>query len=127
MPATSPRLCITVNVEAHSALKRLAVASRRPLASVIRELLEDAAPTVDQIASTIEALQTAQEASKSAIRQDLTEAASDLEPHLTGILGHLRAMTDLVRDPDDNLRVGVQALAQQGQGDRAPAGGTTPV
>lgn len=127
MPAVSPRLCITVNAEAHTALKRLASAQRRPLASVIRELLEDAAPTVDQIATTIEALQTAQEASKAAISQELAEAANDLGPHLTGILGHLRAMTDLVAVPDDAERVGTQTRAPQGLGDRAPAGGTTPV
>lgn len=123
MPATSPRLCITVNAEAHAALKRLATIQARPLASVIRELLEDAAPTVDQIAASIETLQAAQASVRAGIASTLSEVADELQPHLTGILGHLRAIEHLGEAEGSDVRADA-ASASEASADRAPAGAT---
>lgn len=95
MPATSPRICITMNDETHAALKRLSAVQGRPLASVIREMLDDAAPTVDALADSMEALKAAEASARAGIAGTLSEVAHELEPHLTGILGHLRAISDL--------------------------------
>ena len=99
MPATSPRFTITVAPETHTALKRLAGVQGRPVASVIREVLDDAAPIMAELADTIEALGAARDAARAELTDGLAEAAADLQPPLEGILGHLRAVHDLVSDP----------------------------
>lgn len=98
MPATSPRICITMSEEAHKALKRLSAVQGRPLSSLIREMLDDAAPTVDQLATSMEALKAAQASAKAGIAGTLSEVADELQPHLQGILGHLEAIGHLGED-----------------------------
>lgn len=104
MPATSPRFTITVRPETKAALTRLAGVQGRPVASLIRDVLDDAAPIMDELAGTIEALGAAREAARAEMTDGLAEAAADLQPHLEGILGHLRAVHDLVSDPDESTR-----------------------
>lgn len=123
MPATSPRLCITINDEAHGALKRLASIQGRPLASVIRELLEDAAPTVDQIATSIAALKAAEASARAGIAGTLAEVADELQPHLTGILGHFRAIGELASVEGVEVRADA-ASGSEARSDRAPAAAT---
>lgn len=99
MPATSPRFTITVDHGTSAVLKRLAGIQGRPVASIVREILDDAAPIIAQLADTIEALEAARDAARAEITDGMAEAANDLQPHLEGILGHLRAVHDLVSDP----------------------------
>lgn len=101
MPATSPRFTITVRPETQVALKRLAGVQGRPVASIIREVLDDAAPIMSELADTMEALGAARDAARAELADGLAEAAADLQPHLEGILGHLRAVHVLVSDPDE--------------------------
>lgn len=100
MPATSPRFTITISEEANTALKRLASAQGRPVAALIRELLHDAAPTIGQLATSIEALKAAEASARAGIAGSLSEVADELQPHLQGILGHLQAIGDL-GEPDE--------------------------
>ena len=104
MPATSPRFTITVRPVTKAALTRLAGVQGRPVASLIRDVLDDAAPIMEELAGTIEALGAAREAARAEMTDGLAEAAADLQPHLEGILGHLRAVHDLVSDPDESTR-----------------------
>lgn len=104
MPATSPRFTITVRPDTDRALKRLASIQGRPVASIIREVLDDAAPIMAELADTIEALGAARDAARAELTDGLAEAAADLQPHLEGILGHLRAVQGLVSDPDESDR-----------------------
>jgi hypothetical protein len=102
MPAVSPRFTITVAPHTNDTLKRLAAIQGRPVASIIREVLDDAAPIMAQLADTMEALGAAREAARAEITEGMAEAANDLQPHLDGILGHLRAVHDLVSDPSES-------------------------
>ena len=123
MPATSPRFTITVASETSLALKRLAGVQGRPVASIIREVLDDAAPIMSELADTIEALGAARDAARAELVDGLAEAAADLQPHLEGILGHLRAVHVLVSDPDEP--VGADS-ARSAVADRAGRTAPTP-
>lgn len=103
MPATSPRLSITLSQETHDAVARLSAIQRRPIATIVREFLDTAAPTIDQIAASMEAMEAAQAAARTELACSLSEVAEELEPHLRGILGHLRAMADLGGDDPASL------------------------
>jgi len=95
MPATSPRLSITVPDHTHAALKRLSAAQGRPLGALVREYLEMATPALEELAGAMEMMRAAQDAARSELATSLTDAQADLEPHLNGILGHLRALADM--------------------------------
>lgn len=95
MPATSPRLSITLDQETHTALVRLSEVQRRPIATIVREFLDTAAPTIDHIAASMEAMREAQDAAKAGLAGTLGEVVEELEPHLMGIMGHLQAMANL--------------------------------
>lgn len=95
MPATSPRLSITVSDDTYVALKRLSAAQGRPLGALVREYLEMATPALLELAGAMEAMRIAQDAARSELASSLGEAQADLEPHLNGILGHLRALADM--------------------------------
>lgn len=94
MPATSPRLTITLHPATYTALKRLSEAQARPLASVIRELLDLAAPTVEQMAGAILSMKALEASARAELGNSLADAYQDVQPHLAGILGHLQALAD---------------------------------
>ena len=123
MPAASPRFALTVRPETKAALTRLAGVQGRPVASLIRDVLDDAAPIMEELAGTIEALGAAREAARAEMTDGLAEAAADLQPHLEGILGHLRAVHDLVSDPDEST--GADA-ARSAVADRVGRAASTP-
>lgn len=95
MPATSPRLSITLDADTHAALVRLSAVQARPVATIVREFLDTAAPTIDQIAASMEAMHAASIAARAELAGTLGEVAEELEPHLQGIMGHLQAMAHL--------------------------------
>lgn len=102
MPATSPRLTITLHPDTYSALKRLSEVQARPMASVIRELLDLAAPTVEQMAGAIQSMKALEASARAELGNSLAEAYQDVQPHLAGILGHLRALSDAGQADEDD-------------------------
>lgn len=100
MPATSPRLSITVSEDTKRAFQRLATAQRRPLGAVMRDILDASTPAVSDLATTMEALRGAQDRAKVEVVRNLAIMHDELLPHFQGILGHLQAITDMADEPD---------------------------
>lgn len=123
MPATSPRFSITVDHATHAALQRLAAAQGRPAASIVRECLDSAAPALIAIAEATEQLQAAKRAAQHQVADGLAEVQAELEPHLTGILDHFRAIAALGFDPSEDPQA---CSTVTGDVPAAPVGGAGP-
>jgi predicted DNA-binding protein len=95
MPTANPRLQITLEPETYSVLKRLAAVQRRPAAAIVREML-------GEVASSMEAIEAAQGALRDRLGKEavagLSEAHEALEPLVSGIMGHITAISDLVTE-----------------------------
>jgi predicted DNA-binding protein len=109
MPATSPRFSITVPHETHAALKRLSAVQKRPLGSLVREYLESVTPALDELAGAMEAMREVEAAARSEIVSTLSEVHQEMEPHINGIIGHLRALSGIEVD-DAQDEGGAQAV-----------------
>lgn len=122
MPTEKPRLMVTLEQRTYDVLKRLSAVQRRPASAIVREVLDGSTDMLSDIADTMEALERAQEAARARIGAEATagldEAASTLQPHLEGILGHFRALAALASDFVDEAgleRGGVLAEARAPQ------------
>lgn len=98
MPATSPRFSITVPHETHAALKRLSAVQKRPVGSLVREYLESVTPALEELAGAMEAVRYAEAAARSELASTLSDVHREMEPHINGILGHLRALSGVAED-----------------------------
>lgn len=101
MPATSPRFTITVHPETDTALKRLAAAQGRPVASIIREFLEGVTPTLNDLAQALESVKHAEATAVAGLAGSLEEIHEEMRPHVEGILGHLQALGSMVGSAGD--------------------------
>jgi predicted DNA-binding protein len=102
MPTANPRLQITLEPETYSVLKRLAAVQRRPAAAIVREVLHGCTEMLGEVASSMEAIEAAQGALRDRLGKEavagLSEAHEALEPLVSGIMGHITAISDLVTE-----------------------------
>ncbi|MCS0599613.1 hypothetical protein, partial [Massilia agri] len=78
MPATNPRISVTVTTSVEAVLSRLSVATGQSKSSFIAELLESSMPVLERMATVIEAAQQAKDTLKSQTVKDMEEAESRL-------------------------------------------------
>jgi uncharacterized protein (DUF1778 family) len=78
MPATNPRISVTVTPSVEAVLTRLAVATGQSKSSFIAELLESSMPVFERMATVIEAAQQAKDTLKSQTMKDMEDAESRL-------------------------------------------------
>lgn len=78
MPATNPRISVTVTPSVEAVLTRLAVATGQSKSSFIAELLESSMPVFERMATVIEAAKQAKDTLKSQTVKDMEEAESRL-------------------------------------------------
>lgn len=124
MPATNPRISVTVTTSVEAVLSRLSVATGQSKSSFIAELLESSMPVLERMATVIEAAQQAKDTLKSQTVKDMEEAESRLHE----ILGVTMDIFDESTAPilEEAERVQRRAArSQTGRGGRAatPAAG----
>lgn len=78
MPATNPRISVTVAPSVEAVLSRLSVATGQSKSSFIAELLESSMPVLERMATVIEAAQHAKDTLKSQTAKDMEQAESRL-------------------------------------------------
>jgi len=78
MPATNPRISVTVTPSVEAVLSRLSAATGQSKSSFIAELLESSMPVLERMATVIEAAQHAKDTLKSQTVKDMEEAESRL-------------------------------------------------
>lgn len=78
MPATNPRISVTVTPSVEAVLTRLSVATGQSKSSFIAELLESSMPVFERMATVIEAAKQAKDTLKSQTLKDMEEAESRL-------------------------------------------------
>lgn len=78
MPATNPRLYVTVSRDCYREISRLAAIQERPKAAIARDLLEASAPTLARLTGVLEYAAKASESYK----RDLVLALEDAEGKL---------------------------------------------
>lgn len=94
MPATSPRISITLDPEDHETLQRLAALQGVPMSRIIREFVRECGPVLKQLADTLEVAQKAE--ANAAIR--FREAAERAEQDLRPLADMIRNQFDLFAD-----------------------------
>lgn len=82
MPATNPRISVTVTPSVEAVLTRLAVATGQSKSSFIAELLESSMAVFERMATVIEAAQQAKDTLRSQTVKDMEEAESRLHDML---------------------------------------------
>lgn len=111
MPATSPRISITLDVEDHETLKRLAELQGVPMSRIIREFVRETGPILKQLADTLEAAQKAEANAAIRFREAAERAEEDLRPladmirnqfdlFADEIQGKLKDVSDDIEKPD---------------------------
>lgn len=80
MPATSPRITITLDPQDHETLKRLAELQGVPMSRIIREFVRETGPILSQLADTLEAAHKAEASAAIRFRQAAQRAEEDLRP-----------------------------------------------
>lgn len=78
MPATNPRISVTVTPSVEAVLSRLSAATGQSKSSFIAELLESSMPVFERMATVIEAAKHAKDTLKSQTVKDMEEAESRL-------------------------------------------------
>ena len=74
MPTTNPRLAITLTPRSRAAIGRIAAHTREPASRVIAGILEEAAPTLEQIAATMDALKAQTQGYRNALGRKIDAA-----------------------------------------------------
>jgi hypothetical protein len=82
MPATNPRISVTVTPSVEAALARLSAATGQSKSSFIADLLETSMPVLERMATVIEAAKQAKDTLKSQTLKDMEEAESRLHDML---------------------------------------------
>lgn len=122
MPATSPRLCITLSVQTDMALKRLAAAQGRPVAAVVREYLESATPVLEELAGAMESVRDAEASAKMSLSENVSEVMEEMQPHISGLIHHLRALGGIaVADPSGERGDGAGGTGHRRRAASTPA------
>lgn len=115
MPTTKPRLAITITPRTREALARIARAARRPASGVVRDLLDEATPTLEQIASTMEALKAQTEGFRDQMRRKLSAAERSA-------FHHAAAALDVLAEIERDAKAAAPEVAAQ----RSPRRGRRP-
>ena len=102
MPTAKPRLMVTLDESAMGVLRRLAVVQERPVSAIVREMIDNSVPLLDEVATTLETLQAVSAKARARIGSeavaDLERAQEALQPHLEGIFHHFRELAALGQD-----------------------------
>jgi hypothetical protein len=94
MPATSPRITISLDPADHETLRRLADLQGVPMSRIVREFVREVGPILHQLADTLEAAQKAEASASIRFRQAAEEAERDLAP----LAAMIRNQFDLFAD-----------------------------
>lgn len=99
MSGLNPRVSVTLTPAVDAALRRLSEASGQSRSSLVGELMEQALPVLERMATIIATAKTATEEAKARMAANLEEAQTKLEAHI-GIVQDLfdEQTADLIGD-----------------------------
>lgn len=87
MATTKPRITITLSENTHRLLRSISECSNQPMSTFVNEMLESAAPTLERMAATFQAIKTAQTAERGKFLASLDRAQAALEPSVMNVVG----------------------------------------
>lgn len=126
MPATNPRISVTVTPSVEAVLTRLSVATGQSKSSFIAELLESSMPVFERMATVIEAAKQAKDTLKSQTVKDMEEAESRLHEILGVTLDIFDESTaPILKEAERVQRRGARSQAGRGGRVATPAAGLT--
>lgn len=82
MPATNPRISVTLKPSLDAMLKRMSDATGQSRSAIVGELLEQAEPVLARMVAVIEAARTATDEARGRLVANLADAQGKLEAHL---------------------------------------------
>lgn len=132
MPATNPRISVTVTPSVEAALARLSAATGQSKSSFIADLLESSMPVIERMATVIEAAKQAKDTLKSQTLKDMEEAESRLHDMLGVTMDIFNESTEPILKEADRVQRrarGARSEAGRPAASRAPqgkAGAATP-
>lgn len=102
MPATSPRISITLDPVDYETLQRLAALQGVPMSRIIREFVRETGPVLKQLADTLEVAQKAEANAAIRFREAAERAEQDLRP-----------LADMIRNQFDMFADEIQGKLNQ--------------
>lgn len=100
MPTDNPRVNVTLSPSLDSLVGRLASLQRMSKSSVLRELLEAAAPALSRSVALMEAAARSKPAVLRGLAVSLSQEQARIEGHLEGTLSALEGQGDLVEQAE---------------------------
>jgi hypothetical protein len=100
MPTDNPRVNVTLSPSLDSLVGRLASLQRMSKSSVLRELLEAAAPALSRSVALMEAAARSKPAVLRGLAASLSQEQARIEGHLEGTLSALEGQADLVEQAE---------------------------
>lgn len=82
MKSVNPRVSVTLKPSTDATLSRLSKATKQSKSALVAELLEQSEPTLERLATLLEAAQTATQQARERMASNLEEAQSKLEEHI---------------------------------------------
>lgn len=82
MPATNPRIQVTLRPSVHAVIKRLSAVTGKSMSALVSEFLEPNEAVFERMAVVIEAAASAHDEVKKKIADSMTEVQADLESKL---------------------------------------------
>jgi len=80
MATTKQRLTVTLSDKTHRLLKAISELSDQPMSVFINEMLESAAPTLERMAATFQAIKSSRDSHRQNFLKDIDAAQAALEP-----------------------------------------------
>lgn len=99
MPATSPRLHITLDQGDYDTIQRLAALQGVPMARIVREFVHEIAPVLGSLADTLEAVHKAEASASIRFREAADRAEKDLRPLADMIRNQFDLFADEIASP----------------------------
>lgn len=123
MPATNPRLTITLQPTIAAQLRRLSELTGNSQSALISELLDGSAPVFDRVISVLAAASSAKASLRGQVADDMAKAQLRMETHLGLAMDELTTSTQPILDGFED----VQRRARRGAKSKALAvAGTAP-
>lgn len=85
MPATNPRISISIPLYRHDLLRRLAGLQGVSVSSMVGDLLAEFYPVLERVCVALEAAKQAQESSKAGVREAADRALREMEPLMAAV------------------------------------------
>lgn len=101
MTTRTPRIQVTLSVEAYDVVTRLADLQKRPRSTIVAEVINDLAPVMEQLIATMEAAARIREENIRGVRDASMEALDRMQSVVDDATDQFSLLDELVRRAGD--------------------------